>query len=92
MKKIQVNIDGKEYTLTSDNEEMLQAAVKLLEVQLTNLNNDYKNKLNTETKAILAGLNIAENYIRLKDQFFLEQRDLKEELGKMLQQIEKKTN
>ena len=88
MEKARVTIDGIEYSLTSENVEILNEAVVIVDEEIKNTKTRYKNKLNNETMMVLSSLNIAEKLIAQNIEMSTNDEKINEKLNDLVQQLE----
>lgn len=92
MEKVKVIIDGSEYSLTSENNELLNKAVQIVDNEITSTKSKYKNKLNNETMIVLSSLNIAENMLTNEYDMLRKEKSINIKLNQLVQQLENKLN
>ncbi len=92
MEKVKVIIDGSEYSLTSENNELLNKAVQIVDDEIKNTKSKYKNKLNNETMVVLSSLNIAENMLTNEYNLLSKEKSINIKLNELVQQLENKLN
>ncbi len=84
---MKIEIAGKDYNLRTDNEKVLKLAAELVNSEILSLENSFPGE-SQNTHAVLAALNIAENFIISKSQIELDKEFLKNELSRMTEQIQ----
>ncbi|HRP02260.1 MAG TPA: cell division protein ZapA [Candidatus Kapabacteria bacterium] len=92
MGHLKVTIDGTEYTLTSENHELLNQAVVIVDKELQGIKNKYKHKLNKEAMTILTSLNLVENMIQKEIEYTKTEQAINLRINELMQQLEKKLN
>lgn len=83
MKSIAVKIDGNEYLLKGNDEELVYRASVEVDTQIKEIRRKYKEELPAMTAAVLAALNLAEELATERERFESEKRFLMEEMSKM---------
>jgi len=92
MEKVKVIIDGSEYSLTSENNELLNKAVQIVDNEIKSTKSKYKNKLSNETMIVLSSLNIAENMLTNEYDLLSKEKSINMKLNQLVQQLENKLN
>lgn len=91
IKSIKVVIDGKEYTLKSENEKIVEFAANEVNNQLNELKSKYT-KESPSTITVLAALNIAAKLYELQEKYEKDYKFVEEELNSLTNYIEKNIN
>lgn len=86
-KTVKVNIDGSDYSLTSDNEPLLIKAAGTVNNQMIEIKRAYNYKLTPDVVSVLASLNLAESYLKNQQDYEKEINLINNELAKMVQQL-----
>jgi len=88
MEKVKVTIDGIDYSLTSENADLLHQAVVIVDNEIKSTKLKYKNKLNNETMIVLTSLNIAENMLTKEIEAINKEKSINKKLNDLVQQLE----
>lgn len=88
MEKVKVTIDGIDYSLTSENVELLNQAVEIVDNEIKSTKLKYKNKLSNETMIVLTSLNIAENMLAKDIELINKENSINKKLNDLVQQLE----
>lgn len=88
MERVRVTIDGNEYSLTSENAELLNKAVVVVDNEIKNTKEKYKNKLSNETIIVLASLNVTENLLEKEMILANKDKSINNKLNSLVQQLE----
>lgn len=88
MERVRVTIDGNEYSLTSENAELLNKAVVVVDNEIKNTKEKYKNKLSNETIIVLASLNVTENLLEKEMILANKNKSINNKLNSLVQQLE----
>jgi len=86
VKSIKIVIGGKEYTLRGDDENIIQQAAQEVNRQLEELQSRHLDE-SPSTLAMLAALNIAEMYFKIKHLSEIEHKYITEQLNNMSQTL-----
>lgn len=87
VKSIKIVIGGKEYTLRGDDEQLIQHAAHEVNSQLTELEARHQDE-SAATLAILAALNIAEEYYKQEKASRTETQYIIDEINSVVELIE----
>jgi cell division protein ZapA (FtsZ GTPase activity inhibitor) len=85
---VKINIGGTDYKLTSDNKDQLLDAAADFNDQINKIRQKHRSDLPQSTVNVLAGLNIAENNIKLKRQINNDQNLIISDINKMIEVLE----
>lgn len=88
MEKVKVTIDGNDYSLTSENSDLLNKAVEIVDSEIKSTKERYKYKINNDTMFVLTSLNITENMLSKQIEFESREKSINNKLNKLVQQLE----